>query len=73
MEDISQSAKFKQDYNNILQKVKNRWVGHLAKDIGISESKASRILTGKQFDVLTLCEMASIVNINISLIILKEI
>ena len=58
--DISNSAKFMDDYNCLLQKVKKRWFGGLAENIGISESKASRILTGKQFDIITFIEIASI-------------
>ena len=57
---ISQSAKFQEKYNQLLQKVKERWYGLLAEDINISESKASRVLNKKQFDILTLIEMASI-------------
>ena len=57
---ISESAKFKIKYDTLLQKVKDRWHGSLAGDIDISESKASRILNKKQFDILTLLEMASI-------------
>jgi len=57
---ISESAKFKIEYEELLQKVKNRWHGSFAEYIEISESKASRILNQKQFDILTLLEMASI-------------
>jgi hypothetical protein len=60
MNQISNSAKFTLKYNEILQKVKKRWKGNLSKDIDISESKSSRILNNKQFDVLVLIEMASI-------------
>ncbi len=65
--DISQSEIIKKQYNEILQKVKQRWAGHLADDINISKPKASRVLTGNQFDILTLSEMASIVGIEINI------
>ena len=57
---ISESAKFELFYDRLLQKVKERWHGSLSGDIAISESKASRVLNQKQFDILTLLEMASI-------------
>jgi len=57
---ISESAKFKIEYDELLQKVKNRWHGSFAEYIEISESKVSRILNSKQFDILTLLETASI-------------
>ena len=57
---ISQSEKFMLKYDDLLQKVKDRWDNCLAEDIGISEIKAWRILNKKQFDILTLIEMASI-------------
>lgn len=59
------------DYNELLQILKSRWKGNSAffsKHIGITESKASRILSGKQqpsFEVLE--KMARIAGINVSL------
>ncbi len=65
---ISQSEIIKQNYNNVLQIVKSKWIGNLAENINISKSKASRVLNGQQFDLLTLAEMGSIVGIEINLI-----
>ena len=58
---ISESAKFKIKYLELLQKVKERWEGSYCKYIEISESKASRVLNQKQFDVLTLLDMGAFV------------
>ena len=58
-QNISNSTRFMQDYNYLLQQVKKRWIRSDCEMIGISESKASRIFNG-QFDVLTLLEMAAI-------------
>jgi len=60
-QNISESEKFMQTYNYILQEVKKKWIRSDCKMIGISESKASRVFNG-QFDILTLLEMASICN-----------
>ena len=65
--DISNSEKFKQDYEILLQKVKEKFRVKDAKFLEISEPKASRILNGLQFDILTLIEMASFVNIDVEL------
>jgi len=60
MSNISESEKFELKYETLLQEVRSRWEGSLAEDIGISKSKASRVLNKKQFDILVLLEMASI-------------
>jgi len=64
---ISESARFKEKYQEILQNVKERFRVKDAKYIQISESKASRILSGNQFDMLTLCEIASFVGYDIDI------
>jgi len=46
--------------------VKERFRVKYAEDICISQAKASRILNGNQFDILTLCEMASFVGYDVS-------
>ena len=51
--DISNSERFKQDYEILLQKVKEKFRVKDAKFLEISEPKASRILNGLQFDILT--------------------
>lgn len=63
---ISVTASLMEEYNKILQKVKSRWLRSDCKMIGISESKASRVFNG-QFDILTLCDMASICGIEVCL------
>lgn len=64
IENISNTERFIQDYNVLLQKVKERWKKMDCKMIGISESKASRVFNG-QFDILTLLEMASVCNLEL--------
>jgi len=56
---ISESARFKHAYFELLQKVNERFKVKDAKHLRISKSKASRILNGKQFDILVLIELAS--------------
>ena len=64
--EVSQSEMFLQDYNILLQKVKQRFRVRDAKFIKISKSKASRVLNG-QFDILTLCLMSAYVGYDVEL------
>ena len=68
---ISQSAKLDAQYDDVLQEVKKHFRVKHASDIKISQSKASRVLSGKQKDLSVLSEMASYVGIEINLIIEK--
>jgi hypothetical protein len=56
--EISESERFMQVYFKELQKVKERFRVKDSEFIGISESKASRILNGKQIDIEAMLEMA---------------
>ena len=58
--DISESERFRLLYLKELQKVKDRFRVKDADYINISEPKASRVLSGKQIDIETMLEMASI-------------
>jgi len=71
--DISNSEKFKSDYSDLLQKVKDRFRVKDASWINISQPKASRVLNGNQFDILTLIEMASFVGYDVELFFKKRI
>jgi len=65
--DVSESEKFLADYEILLQKVKQRFKVKDHKWISISKPKASRILSGKQFDILILCNMAYYVGYDVVL------
>jgi hypothetical protein len=65
---ISQSAKIDMQYADLLQEVKKRFRVKDAEDIGISQSKASRVLNKKQNDLAVLSEMASFVGIEVNLL-----
>jgi plasmid maintenance system antidote protein VapI len=56
---LSESERFNANYISELQKVKERFRVKDADILGISEAKASRILNGKQIDIETMLEMAS--------------
>jgi len=68
---ISESARFSKTYDELLQKVKARFNGSYCEYIGISTSKASRVING-QFDILTLLEMASFVGYDCGLFIIER-
>ena len=68
MNKISQPDKLDIQYLDLLKKVKERFRVRDAKHIGISESKASRVLNGIQKDLHTLSKMAAFINIEIDLI-----
>lgn len=63
---ISNYEKIKQDYNKLLQKVRDSWSPQYIKLLDLDKSKVSRIFKGK-FDLLTLSRMASICGINCSI------
>ena len=65
--EVSESETFLQEYKILLQKVKQRFKVKDHKYIGISKTKASLVLNNKQFDILTLIEMASFVNYDVQL------
>ena len=69
---ISESERLKLQYEEILQKVKERFRVKDAEWINISQAKASRVLNNKQFDMITLCEMASFVGYNTNLQIIER-
>ncbi len=68
---ISQSAKLKFQYDVLLQKVQQKgFTGQDAEDLGISKSKASRVLNKKNGheDLYVLAEMAAFRGIEVDLI-----
>jgi hypothetical protein len=71
--DISDSEKFIQEYNILLQKVKERFKVKDASWINISQPKASRVLNAKQFDIITLIKMASFAGYDVELFFKKRI
>lgn len=64
---ISQSAKLDIQYNGLLAEVAKFFRVKYAIHIGISESKASRVLNKKQKDLDVLAEMASFVGLEVNL------
>jgi hypothetical protein len=65
--EISQSAYFVSKYETLLQEVKQKFKVKDHKWLEISKPKASRVLSGDQFDILTLIEMAVFVGYDIEL------
>ena len=65
--DVSNSERFKQNYNDLLQRVNERFKVKDAIWINISQPKASRVLNAKQFDIITLIKMASFVGYDVEL------
>jgi len=59
------SANYNDFYNQLLQKVQNNW-NRIGNDIlGLSDSKVSRLLSGKQKDFGTLVMMAEFIGIEL--------
>lgn len=65
------------DYNKLLQKVQERWRGRadwFSEQLGMSPSKASRILSGKQIvPIDLLADMAAIVGIKVRLLVTENL
>jgi len=66
-QDLSQSAMFLKEYKILLHKVNERFRVRDAKWLKISQPKASRVLNGIQFDILTLIDMAVFVGYDVEL------
>jgi len=69
---ISNSEKIKQDYDRLLQKVRIDFSPQDRKQLGLEKSKVSRVLNSKQFDLLTLSDMASICGVDCNINFLER-